>query len=116
VIVEIREYSIRIGKMAQFIELYRTKGFPLQIRHLRQPVGFFSSETGDLCRFVHIWLYSDFEERRIAREKLHADPDWQSYVPHSHKYIQSMNVRFLTVLDFGNIPKLTSVETAETKA
>src|SRR3990172_5655015 len=100
-IVEVREYSIRIGAMAEFVEAYRSRGLPIQLRHLRSPVGFFTAETGSAPRFIHAWKFSSLADREQQRGELHDDPEWSDYVKVSHEFIVDMEVRFLSVLDFG---------------
>jgi hypothetical protein len=105
-IIEMREYSVRMGAMSEFVEAYRSKGLPIQLRHLRSPVGFFLAETGSAPRFVHIWRYASQAEREQQRAELHEDPDWSDYVTVSHTFILDMEIRILNVLDFGPEPLL----------
>lgn len=100
--VEYREYAIRMGKMPAFIQEYKSKGLPVQLKHLRTPVGFFTAETGEAPRFVHLWAFESLRDREEQRATLHDDPEWQAYVLVSHEYIVDMRVRFLNVLDFGS--------------
>lgn len=112
-IIEVREYTIRMGALSAFVEAYRTKGLPVQLRHLRSPVGFFTAETGSAPRFVHIWCYASLAEREYQRKALHEDLEWPEYAKLSHEFILDMEIRILNVLDFGPKPLLQPPQSSQ---
>lgn len=99
-IVEQRQYRIVIGKMPEFIELYRKQGLPILIQHLWKPLGFFTVDIGDVGSFVHMWCYKDFSDREERRRALHNDDRWKSYVPLSQVFILQVDTRILNQLNF----------------
>jgi hypothetical protein len=77
-IVEEREYTVRYGGLDEFVELYRSVVLPVQLRHLKSPLGFFTTDVGELSLFVHMWRFSDYTHRDAERAALKADPQWSS--------------------------------------
>ena len=61
-IVECRTYRLRPGTVKPFLDLYQRKGFPVQSKHLGDPVGYYYTEIGPLNQIVHMWAYASFEE------------------------------------------------------
>ena len=84
-IVECRTYRLRPGTVHPFLELYQQKGFPVQRKHLGDPVGYYYTEIGPLNQVVHMWAYASFEERTERRKCLMADPAWGAYLQEAAK-------------------------------
>ena len=80
-IVEQRTYTLQIGAVPKYLELYEAEGLAIQRRILGRMVGYFSSDIGALHQLVHMWAYKDYTEREERRARLTADPDWKAYVP-----------------------------------
>ena len=78
-IVEMRTYSIQIGAMRDFLELYAREGLAVQAQHLGQPLGYYTSEVGELSQVVHLWRYTDMADRERRRAALEADARWLAY-------------------------------------
>lgn len=78
-IVEERMYTLHVGKVPEFLEIYEREGLPLLRRHLGNMLGFFVTEVGTQNQIVHLWAYDSFEERDRRRARLAADPKWQAY-------------------------------------
>src|SRR6516164_682288 len=68
-IVDLRVYTIRLRKMAEFIEVFDRLAMPLQLKYLGRPLGMFTSAVGPLNQLVHLWGFPDmgeFERRHAA--------------------------------------------------
>jgi NIPSNAP len=78
-IVEMRTYSIQIGAMRDFLELYAREGLAVQTQHLGSPLGYYTSEVGELSRVVHLWRYIDMADRERRRAALESDSRWLAY-------------------------------------
>ena len=78
-IVDLRTYSIRIGAMRDFLELYAREGLAVQTQHLGAPLGYYTTEVGELAQVVHLWGYADMADRERRRAALEADPRWLAY-------------------------------------
>ncbi len=78
-IFDLRTYTIRIGAMREFLELYACEGLEVQTRHLGPPVSYCTTEVGELSQVVHLWQYTDMADRERRRAALEADPRWLAY-------------------------------------
>src|SRR6218665_1650071 len=68
-LLEERDYRIRAGFLGDFVDCYMRLGLPIQCAHLGEPVGFFTSDIGELNHFVSMWRWQDLGERAARREK-----------------------------------------------
>ena len=48
-------------------------------RHLGAPLGYYTTEVGDVNEVVHIWQYADAADRERRRAALESDPQWLAY-------------------------------------
>ncbi|MCP3732616.1 NIPSNAP family protein [Sphingomonas sp. MG17] len=94
-IIEARTYTLKIGKVADYLALYRAEGLEPQRRHLGQPYGYYSTETGALNQIVHLWAYADANDRAAKRAALYADREWQAVVPKLFELIERMESAIL---------------------
>jgi hypothetical protein len=103
VIVEERIYTIKIGKLKAYLDLYQAEGLPIQTRILPKMVGYFTTEIGPLHTVVHMWGYQNLAEREAKRAELNADPDWQKYLPKIAEFIEAQENRILIPTSFSPI-------------
>ena len=52
-IYELRTYEVVVGKMADVVHLYQTKGWPALSQHPERLVGYFTGDVGALNKIVH---------------------------------------------------------------
>jgi len=78
-IVEERIYSLHIGAVPKYLQLYEAEGLAIQRSILGRMVGYFSTDIGPLHQIVHMWAYKDLAERSERRATLLADPRWRAY-------------------------------------
>lgn len=78
-IVDMRTYTVPVGLLGEFLALYAKEGLPVQARHLGEPMGYFTTEVGELGQVVHLWGYADHADRDARRAALEADPAWRAY-------------------------------------
>jgi hypothetical protein len=79
VIIDERTYTIAPGRLGAYLEAHLRDALPIMRRHLGEPYGYFTTETGTLNQFVHLWRYEDMTDRERRRAALYADPDWLAY-------------------------------------
>lgn len=79
-IVEQRRYSLKIGRIGEYLSLYEKEGFAIQKPILGRLVGYFSTDVGTLHQIVHLWAYQDHADRAERRARLAAEPSWQAYL------------------------------------
>lgn len=80
-IIEERIYTLKIGKVAEYLKLYEQEGMAIQRPHLGGFLGYYFTETGTINTLVHLWAYEDVADRAQRRAKLQADPRWKEFLP-----------------------------------
>ncbi|RZI97797.1 MAG: NIPSNAP family protein [Haliea sp.] len=106
-IIEERIYVMYAeASQAEFLHLYETEALVVQRPILGGFLGYFTSEFGQLNQLVHWWAYRDLEDRRVRRERLAADPQWQAALPRLRTMLQSMDNRILVPTSFSPIQRL----------
>jgi hypothetical protein len=78
--VEQRIYTFKPGTLARWLKKYETDGLPLQKKHLGRPLGFFTTEFGNLHQVVLLWGFDSLDDRDRRRTAMGADPAWQKYM------------------------------------
>ena len=79
-IVDLRTYSIKPGKMPHELDLDAKRGLAPQTRHLGPPLAYLHGESGDINALVHLWVFEDVADRARKRAAMMADPEWQTYL------------------------------------
>jgi hypothetical protein len=78
---ELRTYTLRPKKMADFVTLTRAVGYKLRTKHSKC-LGYWTTEVGELNQVVHLWEYEDYAHRSRVRAALGKDKAWQTkYLP-----------------------------------
>jgi len=78
-IIDHRTYTVQTGLLRDFLSLYAAEGLAVQTEHLGSPVGYYTTEVGELNQVVHLWAYVDMADRERRRAALEADPRWLAY-------------------------------------
>jgi hypothetical protein len=105
-IVDLRVYTIRLRKMAEFIDVFDRLAMPVQLKYLGRPLGMYSSAVGSLNQNVHLWGFSDmgeFERRHSARDR---DPDWPAYLRASEHLITEQENRLIRKVELASLKDL----------
>jgi hypothetical protein len=102
-IVELRDYTIVTGKLAEFVKHAETTGIKIQAPILGNLLGWFTSEIGDLNHVVQMWGYDSYDERTRRRATLYSDPEWLAYLPIVMPLIAVMRSRILLPSSFSPI-------------
>jgi hypothetical protein len=100
-IVDHRTYELQPGRLREFLALYEKEGLPVQMKHLGNLVGYFTTEVGNVNEIVHIWAYEDLADRTKRRAAMAADPAWQSYLQKSREFMKHMNNKILVPTSFS---------------
>ena len=100
-IVDHRTYELQPGRLREFLALYEKEGLPVQMKHLGNLVGYFTTEVGNVNEIVHIWGYADLADRTKRRAAMAADPAWQAYLQKSREYMKHMNNKILVPTAFS---------------
>lgn len=102
-IVEERMYTLHPGKLKQFLTLVETEGLCIQKDYIGTPLGYFTTETGELNKVVHLWMFDDMASREHRRAKLGCDPRWLAFTEKVLPLIVHMENRLLTPTSFSAI-------------
>jgi hypothetical protein len=102
-LVEKRTYTLYPGKTAEYIRHYEQDGMAIQTRILPRMVGYFTTDIGELNQIIHMWGYSDLNERERKRAELGADPGWQAYVAKIRPLIIRQESQILVPTSFSPI-------------
>lgn len=82
-IVDMRTYTAFPGKAGAWLALYEAEGLPIQRKYLGEPLGFFTTEIGEMNQIIHLWGYESLADREKKRGAMQADPAWQAYLKKS---------------------------------
>lgn len=100
-ILEERIYTIKIGQIGTFLNLVETQGFELGRRVLGAPLGYFTTEIGDLATVVHLWAYESHADRERRFAELFAIPEWLAFIDAVLPLIERMETRILRPAPFS---------------
>jgi hypothetical protein len=79
-IVDMRIYRVQPGKVAEFIKLYGTYAWPLQVKYLGTCLGWYTGLEGPINQTVQLWAYASQADRERRRTLMNEDPAWQHYL------------------------------------
>ncbi len=104
-IVDLRIYTTRPGRTAEFVQLYKTEGWPLQQKYLGRCLGWFVSLEGPLNQVVHLWGYQSEADREARRAAMAADPARGAYLKKSAELglLAAQENRLLRSTDFSPV-------------
>jgi hypothetical protein len=105
-IVDLRVYTIRLRKMAEFIKVFDRLAMPVQLKYLGRPLGMFTSAVGPLNQLVHLWGFPDmgeFERRHAARD---GDSDWPAYLKAPEHLIVAQENRLIRRVELQSLAGL----------
>ena len=102
-IYELRTYTIKIGKLKEFIEIYDKKIRKIHVKTLGNQLGFFYSEIGDLNQVVHLYAYKSYEDRENRRKILSEKQEFKNYINEVADMIVSQKNQLLKATEFSKI-------------
>jgi NIPSNAP len=81
-IYDLRTFTVKSGRFLEFMEVHKRIAFPLVLKHLGEPVGYWTTVTGEMNQFVHLWRFDDLSDMEQRQAALNDDPAWRGYVTH----------------------------------
>lgn len=93
--IDERIYTLKNGKVSEFLKLYEAEGKDVQIEILGNMVGYFHTDIGPLNQVVHMWGYDSLDERQRRRAELQASEAWQAYAQKMRPLVQSVENKIL---------------------
>lgn len=100
-ILDERTYAIHPPDVKSYLQIYEAEGMALQVSHLGDLVGWFTTDVGVVNEVVHIWRYADMGDRERRRAAMDADPRWQAFRLRTSGFVQSMRSRILRPTSFS---------------
>ena len=100
-IVEERDYTLKPGKLATFVQTYKDHGLQLQLDYLGTFHGYFTSEIGELNHVVAWWSFDSLDDRQARRARMVADPRWQAYLAMVGDLLHLQTTRILSPVAFS---------------
>ena len=98
--VEERIYTLQVGKAGEYFKNYEEFGMKVQLKHLPNMVGYYTTEVGELNLVIHMWAYDDLNERDRRRSAMQADPEWQAYLVKNRPFMISQETRIMKCAPF----------------
>jgi hypothetical protein len=93
---ELRIYTLRPGKLPEYMHLARTIGRPVRGNDYGVNHGYWTTEIGPLNQIWHLWSYDSLDERARLRAALQKNERWtREYVPGIRPLIERQDIRFL---------------------
>lgn len=105
-IIDLRIYTAKPGRVPELVKLYKELGWPVQQKHLGRCVTWSTTIEGQLNQIVHMWAYDSQADRETRRANMAADPAWGVYLAALAKaeILVNMENRILKPADFSPVP------------
>jgi hypothetical protein len=102
-IIEMRIYTTRVGKMDAYVEVYKKYAWDLTQKYLGPCIGYYVTVDGPLNQLVHIRSYDNAGDRETRRAAMLADPGWKVYQKNSRELdaLVSQETRLLKPTEFS---------------
>lgn len=94
-IVEMRLYTLYVGKAPEFIRAYEEEGLPVQIPVCGEPLGMYQTEFGPMSQVILLWGYAGHEDRDARRAALMKAPGWTDFLGRAAPLVQTEESRLL---------------------
>jgi hypothetical protein len=79
-IVDLRIYTVKPGRVGDFVAMYKEHAWPLQEKYLGNCIGWYTGLEGQLNQVVHLWAYESQADREKRRLAMNDDPAWKAYL------------------------------------
>lgn len=100
---EMRTYTIKIGKMNDYITLFQNIGLPIISKYAKL-IGYWQAESGELNQIIHIWAYESLDDRIQKRQALYQDKEWlTAFIPEALPMLEKQESRILIPSSFSPI-------------
>ena len=98
-IYELRTYNLKPGMLGDMIKAASTVSRDIRGDNYGKLEGYWSTEIGPLNQVMHMWSYSDLNERAKLRDELARNPRWTAeYVPLIDPLLLQQQVRLLNAV------------------
>ena len=95
-VIDFRAYTIKVGAVHTFLELFEKEGLEPQKRLLGNFMGLYRTEIGpNINQIIMMFGYADAGERERRRAALYKDPAFAAYLKKARELITAQDVRLL---------------------
>ena len=99
-IYELRTYTLHPGALPEYLRVQQEIGRRVRGDDYGKFEGGWTTEFGILNRYVHLWSYSDPNERSRLRGELYKNPGWvNEYLPAIRPLVHAQENKILQLLD-----------------
>jgi hypothetical protein len=107
-IYELRTYTVKPGTIGDMVKAASTVSHDIRGNDYGKLEGYWLSEIGPLNQVLHLWSYSDYDERTRLRGELARSPRWGSeYLPLIRPLLIRQDVRLLNAVRAPVAPAAT---------
>src|SRR5438876_1176807 len=107
-IYELRTYTLRPGTIGEMIKAASTVSVEIRKDDYGKLEGYWSTEIGPLNQVMHLWSYSDLNERARLRAELGKNARWNSdYLPLIRPLLMRQDIRLLNAIKAPVAPATT---------
>src|SRR5438874_889377 len=107
-IYELRTYTVEQGTAAEMAKHAGTVGRDIRGDNYGKLEGYWVSDIGHLNQLMHLWSYSDLNERARLRAELGKNKRWTSeYIPVTRPNLIRQEVRLLNPVIAPKVPAAT---------
>ncbi len=93
---ELRQYTLKPGKLGEYLEYAKTIGRPARGNDYGVNHGYWTPEFGTLNQVWHIWSYASLDERARLRGALRQNKAWtEEYLPRILPLLERQDIRFM---------------------
>jgi hypothetical protein len=108
-VVDFRAYTLKVGAVQAFMELFEKEGLEPQKRVLGNFMGLYRTEIGpDINQIIMMFGYPDAGERERRRAALYKDAAFAVYLKKARELIAAQEVRLLVPAPCN--PRIEGVE------
>src|SRR5882757_9212509 len=98
-IYELRTYTVKPGTIGDMVKAASTVSRDIRGNDYGKLEGYWSTEIGPLNQVMHLWSYSDYNERARVRGELGKNSRWVGeYIPLIRPLIVRQEIRLLNAL------------------
>jgi NIPSNAP len=96
---ELRTYTLKPGSLGEMVKAAATVATDIRKNDYGKLEGYWSTEIGPLNQVMHLWSYSDYNERARVRGELGKNSRWVGeYIPLIRPLIVRQEIRLLNAL------------------
>ena len=107
-IYELRTYTVKPGTIGDMVKAASTMSREIRGDDYGKLEGYWSTEIGPLNQVMHLWSYSDLNERARLRAELARNPRWTGeYTPLIYPLLMRQEVRLLNAIKVPVAPVST---------